>query len=126
MPLIDTPSVQASEQVAQEIVRTMIPRVNSALYEFIQALVWSLKRTWQPTGCTPEEVLSAMGTRGAALFTQSAAAVGYLWADTARRAEFIAACEAQGLEVAIVEGLPVFPARQATTSNPDGTVTLTN
>lgn len=124
MPLINTPVTDTSEQVAQEIVNTMIERVNGALDAFIQALVWSLKRTWQPEGCTPAQVLAAMDTRGAALFAQSAAAVGYLWSDDARRAEFIAACAAQGLELQIVNGLPVFPARQATTSNLDGTVTI--
>jgi len=126
MPLIATPAAEASEQVAQEIVDTLVNCVNQALAGFIAALVWSLKRTWEPSGCTPQEVLAAMDTRGAALFAQSADAVAYLWADEARRTEFLAECEAQGLELTIVEGLPVFPARQATTSNPDGTVTLTN
>jgi len=126
MPLIPEPALTASEQVAAAIVDTMIERVNGALAAFIQALVWSLKKTWQPEGCTPQEVLAAMDTRGAALFAQSADAVAYLWADDARRTEFLAECAGQGLELTIVEGLPVFPARQATTSNPDGTVTLTN
>lgn len=124
MPLISTPVTDNSEKVAQEIVETMIKRVNNALDEFIAALVWSLDRTWQPDGCTPAQVLAAMDARGAALFAQSAAAVPYLWADEARRAEFVAACEAQGLELQIVNGLPVFPARQATTSHSDGTVTI--
>jgi len=126
MPLITTPPIEASEQIAQSITSTLVARVNGALEEFIAALVWSLKRTWQPEGCTTAQVLAAMDTRGAALFEQSAAAVAYLWADDARRAEFIAACEREGLELTIVEGLPVFPARQATTSHEDGTVTLTN
>ena len=126
MPLITTPPIEASEQIAQNITSTLITRVNGALEEFIAALVWSLKRTWQPEGCTTAQVLAAMETRGAALFEQSAAAVSYLWADDARRAEFIQACEREGLELNIVEGLPVFPARQDTTSHDDGTVTLTN
>jgi hypothetical protein len=126
MPLITTPSIEASEAIAESIVNALVTRVNGALEEFITALVWSLKRTWEPEGCTTAQVLAAMDTRGAALFEQSAAAVAYLWADDARRAEFIAACEREGLELNIVEGLPVFPARQDTTSHDDGTVTLTN
>ena len=126
MPLITTPPIEESEEIAQRIVNTLVARVNGALEEFIAALVWSLKRTWQPEGCTAAQVLAAMDTRGAVLFEQSAAAVAYLWPDAARRAEFIAACEREGLELTIVEGLPVFPARQATTSHEDGTVTLTN
>jgi hypothetical protein len=126
MPLITTPPVEESEKIAQSIADTLVTRVNRALDEFINTLVWSLKRTWQPEGCTTAQVLAAMDTRGAALFEQSAAAVAYLWADDARRAEFIAACEREGLELNIVEGLPVFPARQDTTSHDDGTVTLTN
>lgn len=124
MPLITTPPVEESEKIAQSIADTLVTRVNRALDEFINTLVWSLKRTWQPEGCTTAQVLSAMDTRGAVLFEQSADAVAYLWADDARRAEFIAACEREGLELTIVEGLPVFPARQATTSHADGTVTL--
>lgn len=126
MPLITTPPIEASEQIAQNITSTLVTRVNGALEEFVAALVWSLKRTWQPEGCTTAQVLAAMDTRGAALFEQSAAAVAYLWADDARRAEFVAACEREGLELTIVDGLPVFPARQDTTSHADGTVTLTN
>lgn len=125
MPLITTPPIEASEQIAQQIVNTLVSRVNGALDEFIAALVWSLKRTWQPDGCTAAQVLAAMDTRGGALFDQSAAAVAYLWADTARRAEFIAACEREGLELTIMDGLPVFPARLTTTTQPDGTVTIT-
>jgi hypothetical protein len=124
MPLITTPPIEASEEIAQRIGNTLVARVNGALEEFIAALVWSLKRTWQPEGCTAAQVLSAMDTRGGALFEQSAAAVAYLWADNARRAEFIAACEREGLELNVVDGLPVFPARQDTTSHDDGTVTL--
>jgi hypothetical protein len=126
MPLITTPPIEASEAIAESIVNALITRVNGALEEFIAALVWSLKRTWQPEGCTAAQVLSAMDTRGAALFEQSAAAVAYLWADDARRAEFIAACEREALQLDIVDGLPVFPSRLATTSHADGTVTLTN
>ena len=51
MPLITTPPIEASEEIAQQIVNTLVSRVNGALDEFIAALVWSLKRTWQPEGC---------------------------------------------------------------------------
>jgi hypothetical protein len=125
MPLISTPAVEASEAIAADIVKTLVTRVNNALDQFNTALVWSLKRTWQPEGCTPAQVLSAMDTKGNALFEQSSAAVAYLWADSARRAEFIKACESEGLELTIVDGLPVFPARLDTTSHADGTVTIT-
>jgi len=125
MPIITTPPIEESEKIAHNITDTLVTRVNGALEEFIATLVWSLKRTWQPEGCTAAQVLAAMDTRGAALFDQSAAAVAYLWADDARRAEFIAACEREGLELSIVDGLPFFPALQATTSHTNGTVTIT-
>jgi hypothetical protein len=125
MPLIQNPTtLTTSEILAEEIVTTMITRVNAALAEFTSSLAWSLARTWQPDGCTPQQVIAAMGINGGALFAQSAAAVAYLWADADRRAEFLVACQAHNLEVQVVEGLPVFPARQATTTSPDGTVTL--
>jgi len=94
------------------------------LDEFINTLVWSLKRTWQPEGCTAAQVLDSIDTRGAALFEQSSAAVAYLWADSARRAEFISACARENLELIVVNGMPVFPAILLTSTQANGTVTI--